>query len=144
MKKVEREITTKELVGYEAIDGTMFPNEEECIKYEKSARGVLVGRIADFTVNKGLECDIFKMGVDNEVWVTMPRDEKDIDTIKQLYHLDGCWKKEHKEEYFKQIDLDNQVGKVVFVAFSEYDDEVWLDTMQAMMDRIMGTDKKSE
>ena len=142
MKKIEREITTKELVGYEATDGTMFQSEEECAKYEGSAVGVLMGRIMKFTVNKGTEYDIFD-GIgcgDTEVYVVRPRDEKDIDTVKQLFELRGYAKE--KAEYYKGLKLDEQVGKIIFVSVG-YDGDMWLSTMDALIANIMG-DKKDE
>lgn len=142
MKKIEREITTKELVGYEAFDGTMFQSEEECSKYEGSAVGVLIGRIMKFTVKKGAEYDIFD-GIgcsDTEVYVARPRDEKDIDTIKQLYELRGYAK--DKEEYYRALKLDEQVGKIIFVSVG-YDGDMWLSTMDALVANIMGN-KKNE
>ena len=35
MKEIKKTRTIEEVVGYEAIDGTVFTNREECEKYEK-------------------------------------------------------------------------------------------------------------
>jgi hypothetical protein len=42
MKVLKRiETITREIIdGYEASDGTLFGNEEECRKYEQTAKGV--------------------------------------------------------------------------------------------------------
>lgn len=136
MKKIEKEVVTKVVEGYEAMDGTMFADQEECKKYEQSAKGVLRGRLKKITIKTELECNIFNSGGENEVWVTKPQSEADIDTIRQLYYLGGG-----REEYLPK-NLDEQVGKIVFVTFAAYDEnDVWLDTMEALMERIMGENK---
>ena len=44
MKKVEIEGTTKTIM-YEAIDGTRFNNEAECVKYDNTALAVIKSRL---------------------------------------------------------------------------------------------------
>lgn len=132
MKKIEKEVVTKVVEGYEAMDGTMFEEQEECLKYEKSARGILKARLKKLVIKEGVEDSIYGTGsCENETWVVKPESEADIDTIKQFFYLGGG-----KEEYLPK-DLDGQVGKIVLVT-NCYDDYVWLDTFEALTKRIMG------
>lgn len=131
MKKIEKEVVTKVVEGYEAMDGTMFYDEEQCKKYEQSAIGIIKGRVKKFVINEGTECGLLGTGSDeNTVWVCKPTTEADIDAIKQMYNLYGG-----RAEYLPS--LDNQVGKVVLVTFG-YDEYMWTDTLESLTKRIMG------
>lgn len=132
MKKIEKEVVTKVVEGYMAMDGTMFQEQEECAKYEQSARGVLRGRVKKLVFNEGTEdCILFTGSPDNKVWVCRPMTEEDIDAIKQLYMLCGG-----REEQL--LRLDGQVGKVVLVTWDYEDEYMWFDTLEALTSRIMG------
>lgn len=84
--------------AYKAVDGTEFDSKEECLKYEKSALGVIKGKFSKLIVG---EADAWKtMGGydDHKVVAVKPSSQKDIDTILQFvyleqpYYLDECRK----------------------------------------------------
>jgi len=125
---------TKEQVSYydvfKAADGTIFKNAEECEKYENSAKGVLKAKLSKFTIKKGDECSIFNVGCgDNAVWVCEPKTEADIDVINQIGMLYNgrVFIKEPK----------NYLDKVIWLEFSYDDDWCDLDTLDALMNRIV-------
>ena len=132
MKKIEKEVVTKVIEGYEAMDGTMFQDQEECKKYEQSAKGVLKGRVKKLVFNEGTEDEILFTGsCDNKVWVCRPMTQDDVDTIKQLYMLCGG-----REEFLPR--LDGQAGKVVLVTWDYDGDYMWFDSLEELTRRIMG------
>ena len=57
MKQVEIENITK-VTKYEAIDGTLFSSKEECVKYEETAKCVLLGKYKRLVV-KSIKEDTF-------------------------------------------------------------------------------------
>lgn len=130
MKKIE---IKKEIVNYnyEAMDGTLFDSPEECAKYEKSAKGILMGRLKKFTIREGSEYDLFGRGMDDSrVHVVSPKTADDIDTIKQvlaIFDNPGA----HEE-------LDDKIGKVIFITWGYDEDYACTDTLDAMTARIMG------
>lgn len=52
MKPITKIITEEKIVGYEATDGTRFSSKEECEKYEKTAKAVILGRFRDLIVRE--------------------------------------------------------------------------------------------
>ena len=57
MKPIEIEKVTK-VTHYEAIDGTTFTTEEECKKYEDTAKCVLLTKYKPLVKRTASECDI--------------------------------------------------------------------------------------
>ena len=73
---------------YEAIDGTIFSSEEECIKYENSAASVLKSRYKKLVIKEANEWQLFKFGSDEElIDVIKLQSEKDIELVLQLQCL---------------------------------------------------------
>lgn len=88
MKKLEKDLITKCTV-FQAVDGTEFSQKEECEKYEKSALGVLRGKIKKFVVCEPKDAWTFIGGYDDhQVIAIKPLIESDIDTILQWYYLE--------------------------------------------------------
>lgn len=88
MKKLEKDLITKYTV-FQAVDGTEFSQKEECEKYEKSALGVLRGKIKKFVVCELKDAWTFMGGYDDhQVIAIKPQIEADVDTILQWYYLE--------------------------------------------------------
>ena len=62
MKEIKRTRTIEEVTGYEAFDGKLFDNMEECKKYEDTAYGVLGKELRKLMVNGDEfgECQIWE------------------------------------------------------------------------------------
>lgn len=113
---------------YVAADGTEFNDRTECEKYDKSAVGVLKGRVKEMAIKDANEEDIFNCGnSENHVLVCIPKNQEDIDTIKQLiFATDG------NESYANKV--DSCINKVVLVFFY-YDDYIYIDTLNDVVSR---------
>ena len=88
MKPIEIEKVTK-VTHYEAIDGTTFTTEEECVKYEDTAKCVLLTKYKPLVKRTASECDIFNTGSE-EYMVDILQylsSESDIDILIQLNRL---------------------------------------------------------
>lgn len=114
MQTIFKEKTVKEILHYLAIDGTIFYHEEECRKYEESAKGVLRGRLKKITVAECNAWDLMGGYEDNEVLAVKVDSEKDADTLIQNVYFDNSYllEEEHnnrKEEFEKEVQetLDN-------------------------------------
>ena len=60
MKEIKRTRTVEEVVGYEASDGTRFNNQEECKKYEETAKGVIFNEFKRLIIGEPFgECTIW-------------------------------------------------------------------------------------
>lgn len=114
MQTIFKEKTVKELSHYLAIDGTIFYHEEECRKYEESAKGVLRGKLKKITVAEYNAWDLMGGYEDNEVLAVKVDSEKDADTLIQNVYFDNSYLLEEKhnnrkEEFEKEVQetLDN-------------------------------------
>lgn len=90
MKKVEKERKIQETI-FVAVDGTEFQYESECSEYEKTVRCVLNARYEKLVVRRSDEWETFRVGCeDNVIDFIRIKDEKDIDTVTELYvYLNG-------------------------------------------------------
>lgn len=105
MKKVQKEIK-KHITVYEAVDGTEFNSEEECKKYEESAKCVLMTRYNKLVVKTCSEYDVFNyIGSEDEVVdIVKINSLSDIDTILKLIALHYPGPAEHTEWMQKRED----------------------------------------
>lgn len=87
METVEKITEIKETF-YKATDGTLFEEREECLKYESSARCVLLTRYENLVIKTLSEGEVFGCtGSDYEIDICKVKDDRDIDIILQLHKL---------------------------------------------------------
>lgn len=96
MKKITVEKITK-VVMYQATDGTQFTTEEECRKYEESAKCVLLTKYKPLVLNSITENELFKGSGSEEYTydVVKINNEQDVETIihlYMLYHRSDCYR----------------------------------------------------
>lgn len=65
MKEITREVTKTETMYYEAVDGARFSSREECEKYEKSAKCVVLKEIEKYKLGRISEYELFEAGCDD-------------------------------------------------------------------------------
>jgi len=108
MKKLEKDLITKYTV-FQAVDGTEFPQKEECEKYEASALGVLRGKIKKLIACEPKDAWTLMGGYDDhQVIAIKPQIEADVDTILQWYYLEHPYilenhRKSEKENFEEVI-----------------------------------------
>ena len=113
MKKVTKTKTTEQIY-YEAIDGTLFSNEEECRKYEKSAEVVLYGMIKDKVVGITTPWDLLGQGCDdNKIYVYRVDSLSTVELLNRYIYL-----KTGSENIIKE----NMIGKDIIVEWG-YDED---------------------
>lgn len=106
MKEVVIEKIVKE-TRYEAIDGTIFINREECINYDNTARAVLLSKYNKLVLKRMSECAIFGSGSDDyELEIISVNNSEDIKTVMQLVGLESSYllKKEYQDKYTKYME----------------------------------------
>ena len=88
MKEIKKERTTTQIYfEYEALDGTIFTDKDECQKYDESALGVLNYKVSLLKVGKeNMNCWDLCYGVeDSKCFALKPVNKEDKDTILQWY-----------------------------------------------------------
>lgn len=96
MKELKRTVTTETTYGYEAFDGAVFSSEEECRKYEQSAKCTIRKMAYDIRV-KDWSCDSLFGGFNYEdgiaVWDI--KDAEHLRIVNQYLHtINTCAKNE--------------------------------------------------
>ena len=84
MKEIELK---KEVIniGYQAFDGTIFNNSDECESYENSAYGVVASKLMECVVKENIKIPEFvDMNDENTYHTIVPRTKEHIDWINQI------------------------------------------------------------
>ena len=139
MEKVEKKrevVTTTIDISYKAIDGTMFSNEDECRRYEETSEAILLGRLADIQINEICCNDVFESMGEGVYRVVVPRIEEDINTLNQLWKLNGG--ATSKELFFNKDDLQKVILVGIRFAANDKIDWIWFwkfnDTINTITD----------
>ena len=144
MKLIEIEKVTK-VTRYEAIDGTTFTTEEECVKYEDTAKCVLLTKYKPLIKRTASECDIFNTGSDEYMIDILQylSSESDIDILIQLHKL-YCNSRNFNDDFYNKmrIKLEKCLKNrdIVLIGrgteYDGYDNFYILTTLQDITDNI--------
>lgn len=133
MREIKQEVKkTETITKYEANDGTIFDNRDECFKYDNSARGVLMSKYKKLVIDTRCEYDTFFCGSDdNPVDVVRIKTKEDADLLKQVYFFVNPYKKSKElDKYtiqtFEAIDRALKEDDVLFVGRGYDDDCFWI------------------
>ena len=144
MKPIEIEKVTK-VTHYEAIDGTTFTTKEECVKYEDTAKCVLLAKYKPLVKRTASECDIFNTGSDEYMIDILQylSSESDIDILIQLHRL-YCSNRNLNDDFYNKMRsklekcLKNR--DIVLIGrgteYDGYDNFYILTTLQDITDNI--------
>lgn len=122
MKKIEKTVKVERTdVMFEAVDGTIFNDMDQCAVYEKSAKCAIRAALNDIVVVH-TDGDVFPGGnSDQEVFVVKPMTDDDIKTVRQFEALIGLkW----DEKYSCKTSNDDK-GKLLILTVGY--DEDWID-----------------
>lgn len=125
---------------YEAIDGTIFQDQAECEKYERSAKCLLLSKYNRLVIKKDFESNIFGCGSeDGYVDIVKLHSKKDIDVIMQTLGVINphILKEGNKESYDKYQDILEKAcseNDLVFIYRGYEDNGFWIEG--TLSDRI--------
>ena len=144
MKPIEIEKVTK-VTRYEAIDGTTFTTEEECVKYEDTAKCVLLTKYKPLVKKTASECDIFNTGSDEYMIDILQylSSESDIDILIQLHKL-YCSGRNFNDDFYgkmrSKLEKCLKNRDIVLIGrgteYDGYDNFYILTTLQDITDNI--------
>lgn len=144
MKEIVKEQKSIYII-YQAIDGTEFNSEEECLKYENTAKCLLLTKYKPLVKRTVSEYDIFNTGSDEYMIDILQylSNESDIDILIQLHRL-YCSGRKLNDEYY--VDMRNKLEKclknrdIVLIGrgteYDGYDDFFILTTLQEISNKI--------
>lgn len=129
MKQIEIENITK-VTKYEAIDGTLFSSKEECVKYEETAKCVLLGKYKRLVVKSTKEDTFYKTGSDEvDIDIVKLGGNADISLILQLhyYYHSGDYAKEYAEKIENTCNKALREDDYLIIYRGDcYDDNFWV------------------
>lgn len=144
MKEVTKEKVQKYTV-YAALDGTEFDDKAECKKYEKSAKGVLIARIAKLIVGKGNAWTIMGGYEDSNVVGFKMQTGRDLEYVKQFLLMKCSWySKEKCEEIFGVMQKAYDNDDIVLFGINCEGDYYWINSRQNIIDNLMNLGKEKD
>ena len=150
MKEIKKErTTTQTYYEYEALDGTIFSDREECQKYDESALGVLNYKVNLLKVGKeNMDCwDLCYGYEDNKCFALKPELPEDKDTILQWYlghhrHFldDSC--KDYVNNIASKIQCALNEGDIIFFGENCDDEPYIMNTRNNIINNLKNFDKE--
>lgn len=126
MKRIEKEIKSYKTM-YVANDGTEFSSEEECRKYDESAKGVIFAKYNKLILGKTDESALYDGSDEHEIDVVKPTCERDKDTIMQVYYYTcGQERGEAAKKFEDYIERAIKEDDVVFMDWNYDHDWCWI------------------
>lgn len=107
MKAIIEEKIVKETVGYEAIDGKIFKDAEECRKYENTCKAVLMAEYKPLVKGWLSEYYLYETGGEEYGW-----DIVEIKSAQDLEAVNKVLKYYHNEAKIIPFDY---IGKIILV-----------------------------
>lgn len=152
MKIISKERTRVEKYNvYVANDGTEFMNEDECRKYDESAKGALNARLRKIMVKETSEEELFEFGsCDKTIEIYRPTCAEDKNTIIQMCyltnpHLERAEYRHHIERTEGFIDRAiNESDYLLVDRGYEYDGFWVYGTLRSTFERLENFCKQSD
>lgn len=153
MKVISKERTHVEKYNvYVANDGTEFNNEDECRKYDDSAKGVLNAMLRKIMVKDCTEECLFGVGsCDNTMEIYRPTSDDDKKTIMQMYLLANSHVSERSElhHYIERaeglIDRAIKESDYLFIGRGYDYDGFWIEgTLHSVQESIENFCKQAD
>ena len=148
MKEITKEKVQQYKV-YEALDGTEFDDKAECEKYEKSAKGVLMARIAKLIVGKGNAWTTVGSYEDNDIVGFKMQSALDLEALKQFLFLECPWynrndNTESKEKIFDIMEKAYDNDDIILFGINSEGDYYWINSRQNIIDNLMNLKKEED
>lgn len=124
---------------YEAVDGTIFDNREECVKYENSALGVLKGRFFSLIVGKENAWETIGGYDDNDVVAVKMSSDKDLETVLHFYYLQNSYylrENKYKEEFDSKVISAYQNGYTLLFGINTEGEYYFIDSIQSIINKL--------
>lgn len=124
MKEIKKEKTVFDY-EYEACDGSIFKNREECIKYEETAQCVIRKKFNDLVEYSSNECSLFSCGSEDCIIDFVKANTQDaINTIMQMLELCNT-NDDRARKWIKEAQKNNDYLLIVHDFYDKESYYVW-------------------
>lgn len=136
---VEKTLTVRK---YEAVDGTLFDDKDECQRYENTARCVLLSKYNKLIIKSATEYDLFEMGSEESVIDLIKiKHKSDIPTIVQLVILENQYLIKEQDRInimYEQLESASINGETFMISRGYQDDCFWpLGSVESKIQQIL-------
>lgn len=134
MKEVYIE-EVKKVFKYEAIDGTLFSNKEECIKYENSAKVAVKALYKKLIIKSIAETELFSVGSDdNTLELVKVKTQEDIKILLQMCYIYNITHESSLDRITKLATKAMETNDILIIGRGYDDDCFWIiDTKQDLI-----------
>jgi hypothetical protein len=151
MKEITKERTiTEKYTVYEAVDGTQFPDQKECLKYEESALGIARGKVQKLFVSTNNDAWTLMGGMSRHKIVAIKfKDITDVNIFLQWLYLEYSWylydsQKELKAKTESIVLTAAKKNDIILIGRDSYGGYYFINSRQNIIDNLMALDKKEE
>lgn len=149
MIKIKEE-NTSTVYKWQALDGTIFNDENECKKYEQSARGVILARVKRLVVGEKHDAWSFMGGCDDhEVEFYKVHTQADADAMLQwIFYLQNYLIEEQYETLRNKIitTIEEALKNKDYIIMGlNYDgDYYFINSRQNVLNNLLSIDKNEK
>lgn len=131
------------IIKYQAVDGEVFDDKEQCKVYEKSAVCLMKGRIVQCKVGSLKDAWTLMGGYDDhQIQAYKFSSEKEADYFTQwVLSFSGWWNDERVQNFIREIQSAYKNGDVALVGFNCDDEPYYINTRQNIINNLMNLDK---
>ena len=150
MKEIKKErTTTQTYYEYEAMDGTVFNDKEECKKYENTAECAIMTKYRSLVLSsKHTQYELFGIGNDDDnIDLVKVKNQDDIDTVMQAWLITNRFYQEDKYESqrnsnYEMLKKAMEEDDIIFINHGYDNDNFWVDgTRNSMIAKMNSLDQ---
>lgn len=146
MEKIKE---THVVIKYRAVDGTIFTSEDECKKYENSARGVVSGRFHKLIVSDEYNAwDLLGSDEDHVAFAVEVKSSEDVDIVLHFLFMEIPWLLSGSDASNKRRDfIEDVINKALdqdgIILFGKNcdGDIYFINSRQNLIDNLMNLKK---
>lgn len=130
-------------VIYQAIDGTKFTSKDECIKYDNTAKAVIMSEYNELIISRTNEYELLGMGnSDASINIVGVKNYEDTQVVKKALIYNNQWLTEesNKDRLINLFNLINEaeVKRIPLIVDRGYEnDNFWItNTITGVIDKL--------
>lgn len=142
MKEITITKTWNEVI-YQAIDGTKFTSKDECIKYDNTAKAVIMSEYNELIISRTNEYELLGMGnSDTRIDVVSVKNYEDAQVVKKALIYNNQWVTEesNKDRLINLYNLirEAEIKQTPLIVDRGYEnDNFWItNTITGVIDKL--------
>lgn len=142
MKEITITKTWNEVI-YQAIDGTKFTSKDECIKYDNTAKAVIMSEYNELIISRTNEYELLGMGnSDTSIDVVGVKNYEDVQVVKKALIYNNQWLTEETSKdrltHMYNLIREAEIKQTPLIVDRGYEnDNFWItNTITGVIDKL--------